>query len=77
MANWKFKKDADIYSEEIWYDLTDGGFLKPDEILESKTKQQKDSIKQLLDAIKLVYDFQESLLDEIDKRNCADEDGVS
>jgi len=55
---WKFKKNAEPQgsSDGFWYDLTKGGYIKPEEVL-SDTKQ----LKQLQEAIDLVMSFEESL----------------
>ena len=31
----KFKKDAKIETSDFWYDLTDGGYIKPKFLLEN------------------------------------------
>ena len=30
----KFKKNATIETSDFWYDLLDGGYIKPEELLE-------------------------------------------
>lgn len=44
-----FKKDAKtVYTSEPWYDLVDGGYIKPDDMLEEKdAKRVKEAIKLL------------------------------
>ena len=55
MANWKFKKDAEpVTSDDFWYDLTDGGYTKPEDLLE-EIKQ----VHELEEAIKTICSFQE------------------
>lgn len=51
----KWKKDADIVTDDFWYDLTDGGYIKPNELLEDK-----DEIQQVEEAIKLLEKFKRS-----------------
>lgn len=53
MTDWKFKKDAECWSQEFWYDLTQGGRVCPEELLEDK-----DQIKRLNDAIDIVMSFE-------------------
>lgn len=54
---FKFKDDVQsIECDDFWYDITDGGYLDPSEVLEDP-----DQIKQLNDAISLVYEFQQAL----------------
>lgn len=44
-----FKKDAKtVYTSEPWYALVDGGYIKPDDMLEEKdAKRVKEAIKLL------------------------------
>ena len=30
----KFKKDAEITTSDFWYDLFDGGYIKPENLLQ-------------------------------------------
>ena len=53
----KIKKDANVSSGDFWYDLTDGGYLRPEEICEN----QEDA-KKVIEAVKIVKEFQESLV---------------
>ena len=57
--NWKFKEDIKVYTEEFWYDLTDGGYIKPEEILVDESQAAE-----LLKAIELVRSF-ERAIDEL------------
>jgi len=43
-------------SNGFWYDLTDGGYIIPDEILTDKNR-----VKELNDAIKLLEDWKDEL----------------
>jgi len=56
--NWKFKKDAEPQgsSSGFWYDITMGGYVKPEEVLEDKEQLQK-----LNDALAVVRSFESSL----------------
>lgn len=57
MAEWKFKEDVTmVYTDDFWYDLTDGGYLKPEEIL----AVEEQAIK-LREAIDLVHSFQHAV----------------
>lgn len=59
--DWKFKENIDIYTEEFWYDITDGGYIKPEEVL-----SDDEQIKKLKEAIDLVRSF-EKAIDEKDE----------
>ena len=48
----KFKKDVKIYSDNFWYDLFEGGYIKPEKLL----KNQKD-IKKVNLAIATLKQF--------------------
>ena len=56
--DWKIKKDAEPQgsSNGFWYDLTVGGYIKPEEILEDKNQLEK-----LEDALVLVRSFEDAL----------------
>ena len=56
--NWKFKKEPEKQgsSSGFWYDLTDGGYIKPEEILEDAEQLEK-----LEDAIEIVRSFEVAL----------------
>lgn len=56
--SWKFKKEIPPQgsSNEFWYDLTDGGYIKPEQILEDQKQ-----LKIVNDAIKVLWSFQEAL----------------
>ena len=55
---WKFKKDAEKQgsSDGFWYDLTSGGYIKPEEVLEDEKQLEK-----LNNAIDIVLSFEKSL----------------
>jgi len=46
-------------SNGFWYDLTDGGYINPDEIL-----VDKDKAKKINEAIKLLRDWEDELRDD-------------
>ncbi len=51
--DWKFKENAEpVNSGEFWYDLTDGGYIKPSALL-----SDEEQIKQLSEAISLIISF--------------------
>lgn len=60
--NWKFNEGVKFYTEEFWYDLTDGGYIKPSEML-----ADAEQVKQLTAAIELVLSFENALYDLRDK----------
>jgi hypothetical protein len=37
----KYKKDVSISTDDFWYDLTDGGYIKPEGILEDPSDVEK------------------------------------
>ena len=51
----KIKKGIEVSTAEFWYDLTKGGYLKPEEILEDK-----EDIEKVKNAIAVVEEFEES-----------------
>ena len=57
----KIKKGLSISTGEFWYDLIDGGYLKPDEICESPEDAKK--VKQ---AVEVIKDFKTSCEEQID-----------
>lgn len=55
----KFKKTKEgIPSSDIWYDLTDGGYIKPSEMLKDQT-----DVKEVEKAIETVKQFIEEAVD--------------
>jgi len=57
----KLKKDLEVSSSDFWYDLTDGGYIKPDEICASK--KDAEAVKK---AIEVLLDFQNSCEEQIE-----------
>ena len=57
----KIKDGCDASSSDFWYDLTDGGYLNPEEILEDP----KD-VKRVLNAIKVIREFERSCDEQIE-----------
>lgn len=58
----KIKENCSVSTSDFWYDLTDGGYLNPEEILED----EKD-VKAVNDAIKVLMNFKESCGDQIEE----------
>lgn len=55
----KFKEKVEPkYSDDFWYDLIDGGYIDPSELLE---KSDADKVK---DAIKTLQEFYQLATDE-------------
>lgn len=52
----KLKKDANVTTGDFWYDLFDGGYIVPEDLLESS-----DDIDIVNNAIEVLKDFRESL----------------
>lgn len=62
MEKWKFKSNASKQggSDGFWYDLTDGGYIKPEAVLDDS-----DQLARLTAAVDLVKSF-ETALEEAD-----------
>lgn len=58
MLDWKFKKAAEKQgsSDGFWYDITSGGYIMPEEVLEDK-----DQIAQVTQAVDLLLSFEAAL----------------
>ena len=54
----KLKKDATLITDDFWYDLFDGGYIKPEKLLDNQ--EDIDSVEE---AISILEDFRESLED--------------
>jgi hypothetical protein len=52
----KLKKDAGVTTGDFWYDLFDGGYIVPEDLLENS-----DDIALVNNAIEVLKDFRESL----------------
>ena len=57
----KIKQGLEISTDDFWYDLTDGGYLKPEEILENQSE-----ILVVKDAIEVLKNFQNSCEEQIE-----------
>lgn len=57
----KIKKKCKASSSDFWYDLTDGGYLNPMDICQDKKDAQR-----VLDAVKIVREFQDSCIEQIE-----------
>jgi len=57
----KIKKGLEISTSDFWYDLTDGGYLNPEEILENQAE-----ILVVKEAIKTLKNFQTSCEEQIE-----------
>ena len=54
---WKFKKDPKPQGEgDFWYDLTNGGYIKPEDVLADATQ-----LAELQKAIAILESFQDAL----------------
>ena len=47
-----FKKNASIETDDFWYDLFEGGYIKPSKLLENK-----EEVKRVNEAIKTLKEF--------------------
>ncbi len=51
--DWEFKKDCrSVNLDEFWYDLTDGGYIDPSELLENKEQIKNLTTNSLVTAFK-------------------------
>jgi len=57
----KIKEGLTISTADFWYDLTNGGYLKPDEIIENP-----EDAKRVKDAIPLIKEFEASCVEQIE-----------
>ena len=57
----EIKNGLEISSTDFWYDLTDGGYLKPDEIC----KNQEDASR-VNTAISIIEEFKQSCEEQIE-----------
>ena len=57
----RIKKGLEISTTEFWYDLTDGGYLNPDEICALKSDAKK--VKKAIDILR---DFESSCREQIE-----------
>jgi len=57
----KIKENCQASTAEFWYDLTDGGYLDPDEILENP-----EDAKRVKEAIAVIKEFENSCDEQID-----------
>ena len=66
---WKFKKGVKVYTEEFWYGLTDGGYIKPENVLVDEEQFEK-----LQAAIDLVRSFERAIDDQSENQHSVQED---
>jgi hypothetical protein len=57
----KIKDGVEVSTSDFWYDLTSGGYLKPEEILEDP-----EDAKRVRDAIGTLMEFEQSCEEQID-----------
>jgi hypothetical protein len=48
----KFKKESKIFTSDLWYDIFDGGYIKPEDILDNP-----DDMIRLQEAIDTLKEF--------------------
>ena len=54
----EFVKKAKIVTDDFWYDLFDGGYIKPEKLL--KNQEDIDKVK---NAMEIITDFRDSAED--------------
>lgn len=57
----KIKKGIPVSTSDFWYDLTDGGYLKPEELCINKKDAEKVN-----QAIAVIEDFRKSCEEQIE-----------
>ena len=57
----KLKKGLEVSTGDFWYDLTDGGYLKPEDICEDI-----EDAKKVVEAICIIQNFQEACEEQIE-----------
>jgi hypothetical protein len=57
----KIKEGCTVTSDEFWYDLTKGGYLKPEDILENS-----DDVERVKAAIAILQEFEDSCEEQIE-----------
>ena len=57
----KIKEGCTASTSDFWYDLTSGGYLKPEDILENL-----EDIEQVNKAIDILRDFEDSCEEQIE-----------
>lgn len=56
------KENISVATGDFWYDLFDGGYIRPEELL-----KDKEDIDAVLNAIEVLREFEESLQDVIEE----------
>ena len=57
----KIKEGCKVSTSDFWYDITDGGYLNPDEMLENP-----EDAKRVKDAIAVLEEFEGSCIEQIE-----------
>jgi hypothetical protein len=57
----KIKPNLELFTDDFWYDLIDGGYLKPENIMEDVA-----DIDAVLNAIKMLKRFRNACEEQID-----------
>jgi hypothetical protein len=57
----KIKKGLEVSTSDFWYDLSDGGYLEPENICENK-----EDAEAVIKARKVIMDFQKSCEEQIE-----------
>ena len=56
----ELKKDASIQTSDFWYDLTDGGYIEPDNICEFQADADKVN-----SAVRVIIEFYQACEEQI------------
>lgn len=67
IEQWSLKDNIEIETDDFWYDLTDGGYLKPEDILDNS-----EEIIILKAAISIVKSFQDLIDELMEEQQCTE-----
>lgn len=57
----KIKDNCEASSDDFWYDLTSGGYLKPEDILEDQ-----EDVQRVKNAVQVLTEFERSCEEQIE-----------
>ena len=63
IIDWKFKNNVDFRNDDFWYDLFQGGYLIPSEIISDKKQ-----VKELIAAMEVVGSFYRAYCEKMDEQ---------
>ena len=57
----KLKENLEVSTDDFWYDISNGGYIKPEEMCENP-----EDAKRIIEAIKTLQEFKESCENQIE-----------